>query len=105
MDFGSDRNFGFVLADLDGVSQVAFREVCSALQLSGWLPVLPSTLMCSKRNFSKLAMSMILSLTGLLQSITKVLTFFFETPLATAGRFTDGILMAANLTILKPSQV
>ena len=52
--------------------------------LDGHIPVFPLTLIFSRRNFSNEAMSIILSLTGFVQSITNDSAFFL--PLGATGR-------------------
>lgn len=60
-------------------------------------PALPPTLILSWRNFSSEAMSMILSSTGLAQSITNVAPFFFPlVPTAAAPRLIFAVTLRSK---------
>ena len=64
-------------------------------------PVFPLTLILSSRNFSKELMSMILSSTGLVQSMTNVWLFFLPLPAVTAG-FLVGATITAHRSAARP---
>ena len=66
-------------------------------------PVLPSTLIRSSRNFSNWAMSMILSSTGLVQSIVKVVEVLLLTPLVARACLVLAPLLGAIATDPRPS--
>lgn len=104
LHFCCHRQLGLVFLDLDIVSKDTWQSVqghnlqiyaghkgealnCGPPALVS--PVLPSTLILSSKNFSNWAMSMILSSTGFVQSMVKVVAALLLGPLAEEAFFPD----------------